>query len=135
MPGRDCPILKPVLEMTMPYSFKTSRIAVAAASLVMLSATAIPTAGVAGQFALAPQMAGPSMNCSVPNHVVCTISSTKGLKLVKITANTPQGSVNLVNKTYRSCPKSVKVSWDSAYQMAGKQIVECSGGGFKLKAR
>ena len=66
---------------------------------------------------------------------ICTISSTKGLKLVKITANTPQGSVNLVNKTYRSCPKSVKVSWDSAYQMAGKQIVECSGGGFKLKAR
>ena len=54
---------------------------------------------------------------------------------MKITANTPQGSVNLVNKTYRSCPKSVKVSWDSAYQMAGKQIVECSGGGFKLKAR
>ncbi|MFC5587169.1 hypothetical protein ACFPOD_18790 [Nitratireductor kimnyeongensis] len=133
MPERDCPFLKTELEITMPFTFKTNRIAIAAASLVMLAAAA-PSAGVAGQFALAPQMASPSMNCSVPNHVVCNISSTKGLKLVKITANTPQGSVNLVNKTYRSCPKSVKVSWDSAYQMAGKQIVECSGD-LKLKAR
>ncbi|WP_295813072.1 hypothetical protein [uncultured Nitratireductor sp.] len=119
----------------MPYSFIPRRIAVATASLIVLSATGLPSAGVAGQFALAPQMAGPTMNCSIPNHVVCTINSAKGLKLVKITANTPQGSVNLVDKSYNGCPKQVKVAWDSAYQMAGKQIVECSGGGFKLKAR
>ncbi|MBN7778514.1 hypothetical protein JYP49_19770 [Nitratireductor aquimarinus] len=119
----------------MSYSFNARRFAMVAASFAMITATGLPTAGVAGQFALAPQMVGPAMNCSIPNHVVCTISSAKGLKLVKITANTPQGSVNLVNKSYNGCPKQVQVSWDSAYQMAGKQIVECNGGGFRLKAR
>ncbi|EKF19238.1 hypothetical protein [Nitratireductor pacificus] len=115
-------------------SFNTSRrFAVAATSLAMLALSGLSTASVAGQLALAPQAAGATMNCSIPNAVVCTISSTKGLKLVKITANTPQGSVNLVNKSYNGCPKQVKVSWDSAYHMSGKQIVEC--GGFKLKAR
>lgn len=116
----------------MTSSNKT-RFAIAAASLALLSLSGLSTASVAAQLALAPQAAGATMNCSIPNNVVCTINSTKGLKLVKITANTPQGTVNIVDKSYNGCPKQVKVSWDSAYSMSGKQIVEC--GGFKLKAR
>lgn len=87
----------------------------------------------ASQFAAAPMAAGAAMNCSVPNNVVCTISSNKGIRSVRITANTPIGTVNLVNKTYHSCPKQVKVSWDSAYQNSGNYIVECSTGKLLLK--
>ncbi|MCR4266402.1 hypothetical protein [Nitratireductor sp. ZSWI3] len=118
----------------MTPSFTTRRIAIAVASLTMLSLSGLSTASVAGQLALAPQKAaGPTMNCSIPNNVVCTINSTKGLKLVKIMTNTLEGTVAIVNESYAGCPKQVQVHWDSAYQMSGKQIVEC--GGFKLKAR
>jgi len=76
---------------------------------------------------------GPTMNCTVPNHIKCTISSSKGIKRVKIQSNTGQGTINVVNKTYRSCPKSVSVSWDSAYPAHNKQIVECTSAKLKLK--
>lgn len=105
-----------------------------AAAMAAIPLSTMTGAALAGQFALAPHMAsGPTINCSVPNNVVCTITSAKGLKLVRITSNTPQGTVNVVDEAYRGCPREVKVAWDSAYQMSGKQIVEC--GGFKLKAR
>ena len=87
----------------------------------------------AAQFVAAPMAAGASMNCSIPNNVVCTISSAKGLKSVKITANTPQGTINLVNKSYHSCPKQVTVSWDSAFQNPRNQIVECATGKLLLR--
>lgn len=87
----------------------------------------------AAKFKAVSKAAGATMNCTVPNHVKCTISSSKGIKFIKIQANTGQGPVYLVNKSYRSCPKNVTVSWDSAYQASNKQIGECSLGKLKVK--
>lgn len=87
----------------------------------------------AAKFKAVSKAAGAAMNCTVPNHVKCTISSSKGIKFVKIQANTGQGQIYLVNKSYRSCPKNVTVSWDSAYSASNKQIGECKSGKLKLK--
>jgi hypothetical protein len=109
-------------------TIRNTFIATATAALVL----AAGSASFAGKFVAMPSSGGgASMSCSVPNNVVCTISSSKGVKSVKISANGPYGAFNLVDKTYRSCPKQVKVSWDSAYQSSGNQIVECSSMGFK----
>lgn len=78
--------------------------------------------------------ASTAMSCTIPNAVSCTITGTKGLRSVLIKANTPQGVVNLVDKSYRGCPKSVKVSWDSAYHSSSTKFVECSSAKLKLKS-
>lgn len=96
--------------------------------------------------AIAPSMAGQkaastrssyTINCTVPNAVVCTISSPKGIKSVNFKGG-PVGEnpFNLVNKSYEGCPKEVKVSWDSAYQSpkALRFVTECSGVIGNLKA-
>lgn len=87
----------------------------------------------AAKFKAVSKSAGATMNCTVPNHVKCTISSSKGIKFVKIQANTGQGPIYLVNKSYRSCPKNVTVSWDSAYNASNQQIGECKSGKLKFK--
>ncbi|BAY89924.1 MULTISPECIES: hypothetical protein [unclassified Tolypothrix] len=76
--------------------------------------------------------AAPTVNCSIPNNVQCTISSSKGIKSVKIQTQGPGGPVYIVNESYQNCPRSVNVHWDSAYQASNTDIVECqsvSGGG------
>jgi hypothetical protein len=97
---------------------------IAAASLAMLGIGA-PSSIAAGGFAVAPAAGGANIQCSVPNNVKCTITSAKGVKSVRITSNTPFGNVDLVNTSYNACPKQVTVSWDSAYQAASTNIVEC----------
>jgi hypothetical protein len=77
--------------------------------------------------------AAPTINCSIPNNVKCTISSSKGIKSVKIQTQGPSGPVYIVNESYQNCPRSVTVHWDSAYKASNTDIVECqsvSGGGF-----
>lgn len=104
----------------------------AIASTAAMLAGAASISG-AAQLVAAPYAAsGAAINCTIPNHVECDISSRKGIKSVKITANTPQGTINLVNKTYPNCPKLVTVGWDSAYHSSGKQIVECTPMKLKL---
>jgi uncharacterized membrane protein len=39
----------------------------------------------------------------------------------------PLGTIDLVNKNYASCPASVTVTWDSAYQSSNQEIAECAG--------
>jgi sorbitol-specific phosphotransferase system component IIBC len=76
--------------------------------------------------------AAPTVNCSIPNSVKCNISSSKGIKSVKIQTQGPSGPVYIVNESYQSCPLSVTVQWDSAYQASATEIVECqnvAGGG------
>ncbi|MBD2165180.1 hypothetical protein H6G04_12295 [Calothrix membranacea FACHB-236] len=73
--------------------------------------------------------AEPTVNCTVPNSVSCNISSSKGIRSVRIQANTPLGTIDLVNKSYSNCPTSVTVGWDSAYQSSSQKIVECSSVG------
>ncbi|MFN3549095.1 MAG: hypothetical protein ACK4U0_16540 [Mesorhizobium sp.] len=105
----------------------TIRNTIIATAAALVAATA-GTATFAGQFVAMPASGGgAAINCSIPNNVVCTITSAKGLKSVRINSNTPQGTIAVVNKNYRNCPKSVQVSWDSAYQASSTQIVECSG--------
>jgi hypothetical protein len=110
-------------------TIRNTLIAASTAALVL----AAGSASFAGKFVAMPaSKGGASINCSIPNNVVCTISSAKGVKSVKISASGPNGAFDLVNKSYRSCPKQVKVSWDSAYQGNSTQIVECSSSmGFK----
>jgi len=103
--------------------FKNSNIAVMAASIAILSVAGL--AGAAQMKAVNTARAA-SMTCTVPNNVSCNISSAKGIKSVLIKAGAAQGNVALVNKSYNSCPKQVTVTWDSAYQMGSKSIVECS---------
>ncbi|MCQ0990245.1 hypothetical protein [Jiella marina] len=104
------------------------------AALVALGA--LGSVADAGQFKAAKiQSAGASISCSIPNAVVCSISSNKGIRSVKIRANGPNGPFNLVNKSYPGCPKSVKVSWDSAYHSSSKQVVECRSAKLKLGGR
>jgi hypothetical protein len=99
-------------------------IVTAASALVLATAG---SAAWAAQFAVAPSLGGgASLDCSIPNNVVCTVSSNKGVKSVRVTANGPYGAFNLVDKAYRACPKQVTISWDSAYHSTGHQIVECS---------
>ena len=100
-----------------------------------LVATAIALTGVA-QLADASRSkaaAATSMSCTVPNHVACTITSTKGLQSVLIKSKPAPNVFDLVNKTYRGCPKSVKVAWDSAYQYSSTKFVECKSANLKLK--
>lgn len=75
----------------------------------------------------------PTVNCTIPNHVVCNISSPKGIKSVRYQMNNPfgPGLLDLVNETYSNCPRSVTVHWDSAYQPVASTITEC---GSKFKA-
>jgi hypothetical protein len=114
---------------TATKTFSSTLIAVATAALL-----AAPTAS-AGNLKLgAVKASGPTMNCSVPNQIKCTISSAKGIRLVRIQSNTGQGTINVVNKNYAGCPKSVSVAWDSAFPVHNKQIVECSPARLKLKS-
>ena len=109
-------------------TIRNTIVAASTAALVL----AAGSVSFAGKFVAMPASGGGAqISCSVPNNVVCTITSAKGLKSVKILSNTPQGTIAVVDKTYRSCPKQVQVSWDSAYQSSGNQIVECSSMGFK----
>lgn len=110
-------------------NIRNTLIATATAALVVATAG---TASFAGKLVAMPASGGgAAIDCSVPNNVVCTITSNKGLKSVKISSNTPQGTIAVVDKNYRGCPKSVQVSWDSAYQAGSTQIVECGSMGFK----
>ena len=110
--------------------FKKTALVLTATALVGSALAA--NSGAAEIRATGVQRAGATMTCSVPNNVVCTVSSAKGLKAVVVKANTGFGVVNIVDETYNACPKQVQIHWDSAYQMSGKQIVEC--GGLKLKS-
>jgi hypothetical protein len=94
----------------------------------LLFASLISSATLFSTFAIGSvAQAKPNLNCTVPNNVVCKISSNKGIRSVKVQANTPLGTVDLVNKSYVSCPALVEVSWDSAYNASEPQIAECSG--------
>ena len=73
-----------------------------------------------------------TINCTVPNAVSCKIQSSKGIQSVKILSNTGQGPIYVVNKSYRSCPKQVTVSWDSAFPASNTNIKECKIGGIKV---
>jgi hypothetical protein len=75
----------------------------------------------------------PTVNCTIPNNVVCNISSTKGIASVRYQMNNPfgPGLLDLVNETYSNCPKNVSVHWDSAYHSVSSTIREC---GTKFKA-
>lgn len=95
-----------------------------------IAATSLATLTDASQSKAA---AAATMSCSIPNQVVCTVTSAKGLRSVLIKAQTPQGTVALVDKSYRSCPKSAKVSWDSAYHSSSTKFVECAPAKLKLK--
>ncbi len=98
-------------------------------SVLATASAAIMTPALAASMFVLPSVANalPQMSCSVPNSVVCTVTSFKGLKEVEVFSNTPQGVIKVVDKSYRNCPTSVKVGWDSAYQMSSKKIVECGG--------
>jgi hypothetical protein len=102
---------------------------VAAATLALLSVAGIAAAT---QMKAATSTArAASMTCTVPNNVSCKITSTKGLKSVLIKAGADQDHVALVNKSYNGCPKQVTVTWDAAFQMGSKRIVECTSMGLK----
>lgn len=116
----------------MSYAFAPKMIATTVLAATAAVALLAPMSH-AAKFKAVATTAGATMNCTVPNSVKCTISSAKGIKFVKIQANTGQGPIYLVNKSYRSCPKNVTVSWDSAYNASNKQIGECSLGKLKLK--
>ncbi len=94
----------------------------------LIFASLISSATLFGTLAIGSvAQAAPTVNCTIPNNVVCKISSNKGIRSVKIKANTPFGTIDLVNKSYAGCPASVEVHWDSAYNSSSQQIVECSG--------
>ena len=57
--------------------------------------------------------AGTTVNCNIPNNVVCTVSNPAGIKSVKVTVDFGNlGNIAVVDQTYPACPKSVDVSWD-----------------------
>lgn len=100
----------------------------------MMFAAALSTVLVSGGLVGSAPAEAATMNCSVPNNVVCTVTSATGVRSIKVFSNAGFGTVAVVDKSYRNCPRSVKVSWDSAYQSSGTQIVECSGvSGLKLR--
>jgi hypothetical protein len=99
------------------------------ATLAILSVAGI--AGAAQIKAAAPTARAATMSCTVPNNVSCKITSAKGLKSVLIKAGAAQDNVALVDKSYNGCPKQVTVTWDSAFQMGSKKIVECTSMGIK----
>lgn len=98
-------------------------------AIALLSVAGIATAA---QFkAVSTASRAASMTCTIPNNVSCKITSTKGVKSVLIKAGAAQNHVALVSKSYNGCPRQVTVTWDSAYQMGSKQIVECASMGIK----
>ena len=99
------------------------------AAIAVLSVAGIATA--AQIKAVSPVSRAASMSCTIPNNVSCKITSAKGLKSVLIKAGAAQDHVALVDKSYNGCPKQVTVTWDSAFQMGSKQIVECASMGIK----
>lgn len=93
----------------------------------LVSVSLISCATLFGTLALGSiAIAAPTINCSIPNNVQCTISSSKGIKSVKIQTQGPSGPVYIVNESYTNCPRSVNVHWDSAYKASSTDIVECS---------
>ncbi|AFY91689.1 hypothetical protein [Chamaesiphon minutus] len=94
----------------------------------LLFASLISSATLFGTFAIGSvAQADVVSNCTIPASVSCNISSSKGIKSVKIQTQGSSGPVYIVNKSYPNCPNSVTVGWDSAYQVSDKEIVECSG--------
>lgn len=83
---------------------------------------------------LAPAaMANVSQNCSVPNAVKCTLSSPNGIATARVHLGAPH-SIDVVNNSYRSCPRSVQVSFDpvAGIQNYTVSATECSGAQGKL---
>lgn len=111
----------------------TKRLATALAAAGLLAVAGVGATQAAGSFAAGGGQAAANVNCSVPNHVVCTVTSNKGIASVKFFINHNGSQLPIVNKSYRSCPKSVQVSYDSAYHVANKQIVECQTGKLLFK--
>lgn len=104
-------------------------ISAAIATFAILSVAGI--AGATQMKAATSTARSATISCTVPNNVSCKITSTNGLKSVLIKAGAAQDNVALVDKSYNGCPKQVTVTWDSAYQMGSKTIVECTSMGIK----
>lgn len=121
------------MENYMSFSFVQKTVAASLFAAVAATSLMAPVAN-AAKFKAVGNAASATINCTVPNHVKCKIHSAKGIKSVKIQSNTGQGTIYVVNKTYRNCPKNVTVTWDSAYPSSNKQIAECSSG-LKLKSK
>ena len=111
----------------------TNRLATALAAAGLLAVAGVGASQAAGGFAIGGGQAAANVNCSVPNHVVCTVSSNKGIASVKFFINHNGQQLAVVNKSYRSCPKSVQVSYDSAYNVQNQQVVECQTGKLLLR--
>ncbi|MCB1447394.1 MAG: hypothetical protein KDJ87_16770 [Rhizobiaceae bacterium] len=102
------------------------------AALAILAVSSLAGIATAAQLKAATTVTrAANMTCTIPNNVSCKITSRKGIKSVLIKAGAAQGNVPLVSKTYAGCPTLVTVTWDSAYQMGSKQIVECTPMGIK----
>lgn len=71
-------------------------------SLLLLAASA------ANQYAFA----APTIDCTIPNDVECTITDPAGISHVQVTIPTGFGPVVVVDKTLPTCRTSTTVSWD-----------------------
>lgn len=90
------------------------------------------TAAVAALLAPAA-MANVSQNCTVPNSVKCTLSSPNGIASARVHLGAPH-NIDVVNKNYGSCPRSVEVTFDpvAGIQNYAVSATECSGAQGKL---
>ena len=71
--------------------------------------------------------AGTTINCNIPNNVVCTVSNPAGVKSVKVTVDFGNlGNIAVVDETYPACPKSVDVHWDPIVPNYDFTVEACS---------
>ncbi|MEJ2210313.1 MAG: trypsin-like serine protease [Anaerolineae bacterium] len=69
-----------------------------------------------------------SIDCTVPNDVVCDVADPDGVQPVQVTIQTAQGPVIAVDETY-ACQAEVTVSWDPIVPNAQFSVQDCTDPG------
>jgi hypothetical protein len=81
-------------------------------ALVLVAGAAL-AGGFFGGKATDAGAAGTTVNCAIPNNIVCTVSNPAGIKSVKVMVDFGNlGNIAVVDEAYVSCPKTVNVHWD-----------------------
>jgi len=82
-----------------------------------------------------------SIDCEIPNNVVCEVSSPFGIKHVVVKVDFGDlGIINVVDDHFYGCPGSVSVHWDPIVPNATFEVETCDvtgggGGGLTLAPR
>ena len=94
------------------------------AGILVLTLAAMSAVFSPGGFKHATAAGNATTSCSIPNNVVCTVSSPFGVKHVTVTLHTSRGDAKVVDESFR-CESPVQVSWDPIVPSSSMKVDTC----------